>query len=426
MTAAWRGQLRKGTFRGVAFFIDRHDFEGGRRVVDHLFPYKDEAWTEDLGRKQRVYKLNLYVLGNDYFRARDALVTALEKGGPGILSHPYFGNKTVEAADFNVTESSQEGGIALISATFRETGRLPSPQGALDFFEQAKEKASALETALQTSFEKFNSTGSTTFVFESGTALITKASNALYAASNLGPNKSALAIADLAYSIRNLKANARQLIQKPGQLAAQLQDAVKLLTSTLDVRGIFPEDSRGRVALTPNARAAEAQTGKASRAVFKPLLSFGDDLPPKLSNTALRRQEATNQDLMRHLIVGTAIAEAVIVSTGTTYATYEEAIDERAELIENINTLLEDESLPDEVYDTLQAVAAVAVQGIPDPANEAPRLAKITIMQPTPSLVIAYDLYDNLSLENDIIVRNQIANPAFISPLKPLEVLVGV
>ena len=422
MTSIWRLQLRPGSFRGVKFNIDSHDFESGRRIVDHLFPYKDDPFTEDLGRKQRVYRLNTYVVGTDYFPQRDALIEALEKNGPGILVHPYLGTKTVEAADFTVSESQSEGGLVKITVTFRETTRLANPTGVIDRLSDAKDKANAVQAALQRAFGSFNSPSPTTFIFQSASRMLDSVSDLLSSATSAIPGGQANTISELTYSIRNLKGNSRALLQRPGQLSASIVSATKGLTEAMNIDGLFPEDSNGRPIID---RLAAAALGNQKRGAFLGILQLPDLLEPTYQTTDSRKLEASNQNLMRQLVLGSAISELVVVSTATDYETFDEAIYQRDFIISQIDLLLNDDTLPDEVYSALQDLSATTIENIPDPEGNAPRLNKIEIKAVTPSLVLAYELYGNLSLESDIIVRNQISNPAFISPLKTLEVIAG-
>ncbi len=422
MTSPWRLQLRTGSFRGVLFKIDSHDFEGGRRIVDHLFPYKDEAFTEDLGRKQRIFKLNIYVIGADYFPEREALQEAFEKGGPGILVHPYLGNKTVEAADFTLSESQAEGGFAKFSVTFRETSRLVNPSGVVDAVSSAKDKANAVQLALARAFAVFNTPSPTAFVLDSAAALVNTAADVLSSATNALPTGSLNSIANLSYSIRNLKGSSRALISRPDQLSKAISRAVTGLTSVLNIDGLLPEDASGRVIYGQLGRVSEDE---AKRKSFLPILAFPDLIPATILTTDSRRLEASNSKLMTQLLIGSALGELLIVSVSTSYGTFEDAVDQRDLIVSEIDKLLGDPSLSDDVYSALQDLAASAVESIPDPASESPRLSKLKLSGVVSSLTIGYELYGNLSLESDIIVRNKIKHPGFILPTKPLEVIAG-
>ena len=108
------------SFRGWPFFVDSSSVSGGRRIIVHELPLRNQPIIEDLGKKQRAYTLDGYVLGHDYTAQRDSLKTALEATGPGELIHPYYGLKNVQISDFSISETSSEGGFAKFSISFIE------------------------------------------------------------------------------------------------------------------------------------------------------------------------------------------------------------------------------------------------------------------------------------------------------------------
>ncbi len=121
--AAWRQQLQRASFRGVPFFVRSADTEEGRRGVLHEYPLREDPYVEDLGRKAGEFSLDAFVIGDDYFKARDALRAALREPGPGELVHPTLGRMQVSlVASFRFVESLvDEGGIARFSLRFTES-----------------------------------------------------------------------------------------------------------------------------------------------------------------------------------------------------------------------------------------------------------------------------------------------------------------
>lgn len=117
---SWRDQLAqaKAKFRGVEFYVDRHDIDSARRVVVHEYPGSDQPDTEDMGARAKLFDLDAYVLGDDYMTQRDALEAALDKAGSGELVHPYRGHIQVVVLGFRLTESTREGGMARFSIRF--------------------------------------------------------------------------------------------------------------------------------------------------------------------------------------------------------------------------------------------------------------------------------------------------------------------
>jgi len=135
---SWRDDLLPASFRGVPFFVNDHELALGRRNAEHEFPLRDTGFVEDLGKKNRHYRVIGYVIvvpgsGESYFPDRDALIAALEQGGTGTLSHPYLGELTVNVAnDCRVKETLEEGGMATFTMEFIDSGSNPSPVSQQD------------------------------------------------------------------------------------------------------------------------------------------------------------------------------------------------------------------------------------------------------------------------------------------------------
>ncbi|SCZ73762.1 MULTISPECIES: DNA circularization protein [Photorhabdus] len=118
---SWRSRVGngKGTFRGQTFYIiDDATLTGGRRVVRHEYPLRDDGETEDMGLTTREYSFTAVVFGDDYFNQRDALITALEAPEPGEIDHPYWGKQRIQIETYTVRESCYTGGVAMFSVTF--------------------------------------------------------------------------------------------------------------------------------------------------------------------------------------------------------------------------------------------------------------------------------------------------------------------
>lgn len=149
---AWRDRLLPGSFRGAAFKIDSHKHAGGRRVHLHEYPGKDESYPEDLGRKTREYEVEAYVIGPDYMPARDALRSACEAAGPATLVHPYLGTRRAQCMDFEITESTSEGGMARFTLKLVDAGANRYPSAETDTAEALAQVATEAEQALAAQF----------------------------------------------------------------------------------------------------------------------------------------------------------------------------------------------------------------------------------------------------------------------------------
>lgn len=99
--------LGKGSFRDVPFLIENEQGQdGGRRIVTHEYPLRDDGLTEDLGMRLRNYLVSCLVIGDDHIKQAEKLIEALEKPDVGTLKHPYFGTKEVRVMDYKAIHST--------------------------------------------------------------------------------------------------------------------------------------------------------------------------------------------------------------------------------------------------------------------------------------------------------------------------------
>jgi prophage DNA circulation protein len=131
----WRNELRMASFAGNRFHVEDGGKSSGRRIALHEYPKRDLPFSEDMGRRTRIYDVVGYIieadrrLGMDYRSPRDALIKALE-AGPGTLVMP-----TLRGADndlqcycerYSIRESRDKGGYCIFEMRFIEAGQAAS------------------------------------------------------------------------------------------------------------------------------------------------------------------------------------------------------------------------------------------------------------------------------------------------------------
>lgn len=126
--------LLPASFRSVPFATTNTAFVGGRRIALHVYPGKDEPWAEDLGRAPRVYRVrgflvegDLTYLGGPVIMQRLTLLAALEKSGPGLLTHPTIGALNVAVRGFSISEELDAKRRSAIEIEFVESGKQSFP-----------------------------------------------------------------------------------------------------------------------------------------------------------------------------------------------------------------------------------------------------------------------------------------------------------
>src|SRR5690348_3948807 len=106
----WRDRLVPASFRGVQFHVEIQARSGGRRLAPHEYPKRDDPYTEDMGRRGRAFSITAYLIGPGFRDDRDALISALETEGPGLLRLPTGHAMQVLCSTYNAAERRERGG----------------------------------------------------------------------------------------------------------------------------------------------------------------------------------------------------------------------------------------------------------------------------------------------------------------------------
>lgn len=394
----WKQQLRTASFRKVRFNLTNAEASFGRRTANHSFPKRDEPYTEDMGRKAREFTIEAFIIGDDYLRLKKRLIEACEKPGPGRLVHPYYGKKNVVCTSCVVKENSGEGGIARFDLTFREAGSLRFPSNGRD----RKGLLSlvgldAADKALNDFTDQFSVASQPQDLVDTASNKVEEFTEALDRSTNFITRNSD-EIADLAFSIKDLQNDVDTIVHTPEVLGSRIQNSLALV----------------RDAVT-NPR----ESGK----VYYGLFSFGSSDTHSTRQTVTRQQQVSNLKALNNLIIVSALSYAALDLADMEFTSIEEAELFRDKFFSAIDNQMEQEETSDDMYQALDALKVQIGKATPLENESLPNVVSITPQETRPSLVIAYELYGNLSLEQDIIDRNDVRHPGFVPGGKALKVL---
>lgn len=359
-------QMLAASFRGVPFLVSTHTMGGGRKVVVHDFINSDRRYIEDLGALQKSVKFEAVITGagQEYFDARDAIIRALDTPGPGLLVHPLYGELTVVALPYTVTEN-EDLGVARISMDFG------LDQGPVQAF-KAKPSAAAVDVEQESAFDAIQS------FFAGAFSLSLKLANNLDRAySSIASVKSTMSDAqaavrtvadtarDFAAAVTSLQANAYTLMQSPGQLAQAMRDIYDL---TLDM------------ATTPAGQID----------FYVSLESFGEGAPAVNPTSAEKIEAKKNQDAFLVAIRSFALAGEASALVANTYTTDSQLSDYMAGFDARYAALSDLMDVP-----TLAAMDKLRVATKQYLDTIKPTLARTITMTvpPIPVSVLSYMLY---------------------------------
>lgn len=436
---AWRDQLQKASFRGKPFVVERSSVSGGRKAVVHEYPLRDDAYVEDLGRRSRSFALQAFVIGPDYINQRNVLQDALEALGPGELVHPYHGRRLVVAADFQIEESKDEGGMAVFTITFLETVETPfAPSAIASPFARAEASADGAQVALVSTLRR-------RFIVEIpqlGTATAIEALPGQPTKSL--PDFGLTSVAGLVQSAsRSLRTELTPVLAYVQHVAAlkSLTDAI-LTDATSLVRD--PVQLATRFGFILTSFREWPSTARLGTSALLAVYGFTSSTPrPATTPTTTRAREQANYDAAEAYIRQTVLVEAgrmavltadvarpaptspTITGVAATqvggFDSYEDAVAVRSAILDALDVQLE--AADDESYNALLELRADVALHVPGERQQLPRLVTHTPAQTSPVLVEAYRLYGSLALVDDILARNRIRHPGFIPGGQALEVL---
>lgn len=388
--ADWRERLRDGSFRGVAFKIEAHEFTGGRRKVDHEFPQRDVSRAEDLGRKMRRFSLEMLVIGDDYFKQRDELIEALEKEGSGELIHPYLGRKTVQVGGFSQSENVSDGRMTRFSVSFSETGDPVFPDATDSTLEKVNEAASLVNEKSKSFFENAID------LLNKPAFVIQEAANSVAAFTDFMETtiaKATAPVANLTLAISNLKADITTLLATPGILADRIQGIFD------DLAAEFEDDPR------------------LISTIMGPFNIFDEEIEPVIGDTPSKDIMRGNNDAIIDLVEITASTTQSNAAIEIDFNSNREAIEERDKIINDLNERGQsDDDLFQSIKD-LQSALAISL-----PPSDVGEIVTFTPKKTLPALVLAHTHFLDLEKESEIVSQNKIAHPGFVPGGEVVEV----
>lgn len=377
------------SFRGVPFLVSSSERGGGRRIVRHEFPGRDAPAFDDLGRATRTYQVDGYVLGDDYLEQRDALLAALEdEGGPGELVHPYHGVRQVVCTGLSVRETTVDGGMARFAITFEEvTGQALVPVEDVDLLADVQAAATAAQAATLEAFEAgYDVDGQPAFAIASLASELSAVSDGM-ADGLSGAVATTQELARLDVDIQAITDDAATLVRMPADTLGALISVVGNLADTI---------------------------AAAPREVLRALLD-AYDVPVQAvaqGSSATRALERANQAAIQGALRATMMVEAAGVIVQVDYEVLADALSDRDAVAARLAELALDAR--DESYAQLVALRSAVLRAIPGDAELA-RITTVTRRTAVPSLLLAYDLYGDVTRELALVARNGSQHPGFMA-----------
>lgn len=416
--ARYKDNLIPGSFRGVPFFTESHDYDGGRRAKMHEYAGRNTPNTETLGRKGRVYSIQGYLIGDDVFDQRRRFIEALERDGYGVLIHPYFGAVKVEVGPLKVSETILQGRICRFTCEFYEKGEDKNPGGSFNklgrFFSKVGEKVDVLKQNFQNDFVSDNVPQ---YILE--------------AASDIADT-----LNDVFLSAFTQLANASAYSSLIKRKVLRFQDNVQNVVSDV------PTFSDDVVELVFDIGAI-TDSHKEKQRIYNQILTLEDELDDFPETTDTRSIQRSNRNALVNLVkVSTYIVamrdfvsavndtypdedQRLRYAINDAYFSFSDLEAKQKELFDGFQDLITSEE-NDAIFDHLNELSSLIFASLPspdDPESKIKRVVDFVVPETMSSLMLVYDLYESPENEEDLIRRNYVQNPLFINGGQELEVV---
>ncbi|MBL7686195.1 MAG: DNA circularization N-terminal domain-containing protein, partial [Deltaproteobacteria bacterium] len=342
----WKDQLRTASFRNVTFKVDTAEMSFGRRNQLHEYPQKDTPFSEDLGRKAREYTFNAYIIGDNYFRNRDALIKAIEGSKePATLIHPTLGNKRVIPKECRTSFNNKQGGIEFFTLTFVEAGEKKFPSGLFNTGGLLNLQSIAVIDKIGSYVDKvYNTLDYIDNVASKATGLVNDF---------VGTIESALPFARIQETFfspfKNLISTFKSLIPTNISSSNLLRgDVVASSAENLSVSKV------GIVSLVTGISKVCKNSHEVLR-VQKRIFQFGSSYPAVIKTTPSSIQESKNQDAIIDLVRHVAIAKMAEATQSIEFLSKQDAVETRDNILEDLDQAITKagNNGADEIYQAL-------------------------------------------------------------------------
>lgn len=415
---AWKDRLQPASFRGVGFFVKTDEAEFGRRQVMHVAALVDVPSLEDLGRSADVFQVEGYLVGDDYDLQLAQLIKAIrDTPGEGRLVHPHFGDRSVGASGFRVRHDNAEGRMCRFTVSFAEAGELGQPSITIDSPNVLAARSEDIQEASRDSFlERFGVDGFPQFVRESVIDQLNQMSDFLASPGDFSNT--------LFSDSTSVFGAVGEFVTGDSDLIPAFQQSVARFSR--NIGSLVSSPAELAVSLTSLISGIRRSFGSSSSSILGSLYNLFPSSPPRrtIGLTPSRAQVIANTESVAQLVNQAVVAELAVVVVSKDYQTFDEAIESRDSLAELIDQ--QSEITPsDEVYTQLTQARAEVIQGLPRADQDTSRLVPYTPPSTKPALVIAQALYDDAKREADIVRRNSVRHPGFVTGAKPLQVVTN-
>jgi prophage DNA circulation protein len=392
----WLATLWSASFKGYPIHIEKDGESGGKRVVIHEFPMRDDPFLEELGKSPRQFDVTAYIVGDAADASAIAFAEVCDSAGPGLLVLPTHGPRLVQCLSFDRERSKDRHGYIAFRLKFVR-------EGAGSALISVPALANAVSIAV---------------------------SDLASVAGALLPL--ALTVAGVADFVRAATSDSLILagvaldgVRAIANLPADLNDAVFQATASLSAAAA-QSDPSGTVAAQSAAQifdiARDIAGGMEPTRAVAAFAALGGDWPPASvppGATANERLASANAGEVARIVRLAALGAAAEALTRAPFVSRPEAVTARADFVERVEAEMQETTgaalAP--VFVALQTLQGATVAYLTGLIADLAPIITVDAPLALPSLVLAWELYQDPLRAREIVARNHVPHPSFM-PLR--------
>ncbi|CUA90226.1 Mu-like prophage DNA circulation protein [Chelatococcus sambhunathii] len=388
----WSRTLFHASFRGVPFWVEVDEERGGRRIVTHEFPMRDEPFHEDLGEKAAIFSVTAYLASDAADAEAAALASASRARGPAVLVLPMHGPLTARCVDFRRSRERDRAGYVAYE---------------LDFVREGATVAIASVAFLAQ--QVFNAVDALAGIIGGAYAELTDVRRR--------PDYAVAAAVDAAQDAAATLEVVRTSQPVDPEVSAGARDAIAALhdeAPALIIRaaGAAPEVAERIFAIARNL--GDGLPADAAVGAFREIVAIRPFVEP--ARTDGERAAAQNRSITGLVLRLAALAAMVEATTRRQFDGRRDAITARGELAELIAR--EQAGMTGAAYAALylasEDMSGRAVDLLSRQIADIAPIVTVTVPRALPSLWHAWRLYGDPNRADDLVRRNRVVHPSFM------------
>lgn len=423
----WAATLQPASFRGVPFAVMESTVKTGRRTAVHEYPFRNEVWVEDLGLGTRMFTFRGFLVGDNVFAQRDAMVAAVETAGPGTMVHPSIGSRNVSVIDFAATERGERGRVVELEFSFVQTMAVLFPTTVAQTQSGVLNSVSSAISAMAADFQTYVAGP---LAYGAGVVQGALATVAVWQGTAIAlAGDAGLLVGAVSSLVGNFGRYSGGAVSTPAPpsatvasaLAAAITNktAIETASAALGTAGAnLGATTTGAFATAVQGLSEALRTSATNPAdqvrILTALQNFNP--APAVLSAPIGAATVTAQTGIAALCRRTALA-----SLATACAAYQPTSSNDAQALQAAVAPLFDAEVTiaadagqDATYLAMRGMRTAVVKDLTIRGAALPALMTVTSSEPQPALALAYRLYQDATRADDLIARANPIHPAFM------------